>query len=373
MIISQMLCQVLRLGTTAQAAAGAQEVVLVRLRTKEGYEGVGETTAPPEIVKAIIDAPAGHGAACGLRELLLGENPIETERLWVKMRRHTQSYGRSSLALAAMSAVDVALWDLKGKHFNEPIFRLLGGRHHEQFDSYAAVPFGQDGSETQAMARRWIKSRYAGVKFSGGAFGKDEELDLELARGARAGVGDRSALMIDAGGAWDARTALKRAQSFAELRVAWLEEPLRPDDVEGYAWLRDRSPVPIAAGRSWFGREGFRPLLDRHALDVYQVGLSRCGFTDAAFIRGRVEEVGARLTNYCGPNPVSLAASVQWLSTCRDVPLIEDGVADSPMTHLVQERLLGDNCAVKVSDQPGLGINLNEDFIKENLVAESGR
>ena len=148
---------------------------------------------------------------------------------------------------------------------------------------------------------------------------------------------------------------------------------LRADDVEGYSWLRNRSPAPIAAGKSEFGREGFRPFLDRHALDVYLVGLSRCGFTDAAYLRGRVEEIRASLVNHCSPNPISLAASLHWLSTCRDAALIEDGVTDSPMSHLIQERLLADDCSVKVTDQPGLGINLNEDFIKENLVAESGR
>ena len=192
MIISQLLCQVLRLGATPQTTAGTQEVVLIRLRTKDGLEGIGETTAHPEVIKAIVDASSSHGSACGLREILLGENPLETERLWQKMCRQTQSFGRNSLALAAMSAVDVALWDLKGKHYNEPIHRLLGGRQHEQFSSYASVVFGQDGSETQAMARRWIKARYSGVKLGGGSFGQNEDLDLELVRGARARSGRKS-------------------------------------------------------------------------------------------------------------------------------------------------------------------------------------
>ena len=97
MIITQVLCQVLRLGSAPQQVPGAQEVVLVRVRAKDGLEGVGETTAHPEVVKAIIDAPAAHGSACGLREILLGETPLETERLWHKMRRQTQSFGRRSL------------------------------------------------------------------------------------------------------------------------------------------------------------------------------------------------------------------------------------------------------------------------------------
>ena len=118
-------------------------------------------------------------------------------------------------------------------------------------------------------------------------------------------------LLIDAGCVWDARTALKRAQAFAEFEPSWLEEPLREDDIEGYVWLRDRSPIPIAAGEGECGRESFRPFIDRRALDVYQVDLSRCGFTDAAYIRARVEEIG-RL----GSATTATPARSPWASVC---------------------------------------------------------
>src|SRR5260370_37241737 len=98
--------------------------------------------------------------------------------------------------------------------------------------------------------------------------GQSEALDLELVRGAREGVGSGAVLLIDAGCVWDARTALRRAQAFAEFNPEWLQEPLRPDDVEGYAWLRDRPPVPISAGRAQGGRESFPPFVARRALDV---------------------------------------------------------------------------------------------------------
>ena len=132
---------------------------------------------------------------------------------------------------------------------------------------------------------------------------------------------------------WDARTALRRAHAFADYRIEWLEEPLRQNDVDGYAWLRDRSPVPIAAGEGECGRDAFRPLIDQHALDVYQVDLSRCGFTDAAYIKNRVEEIGARLCNHCYTSPLTVAASLHWLATCRDAFLFEDCVEDLPLRH----------------------------------------
>jgi L-rhamnonate dehydratase len=374
MKIAQVICQVLRVAQVEQKTASSQDVVLVRIWTDTGLEGIGEADASPEVVKAIIDAPFSHNIACGLRQILLGEHPLETERLWQKMYRRTQYYGRSSVTICAMSAVDMALWDLKGKYFGEPIHRLLGGKQHARFKAYASILFGRDGAETRALARRWSKQGYQAVKFGWEPMGQSEALDLELVRGAREGAGDDATVLIDAGCVWDERTALRRAQAFAQFKIEWLEEPLRPDNVEGYRWLRDRSPVAIAAGEAECGRESFRPFLDRHALDVYQVDPSRCGFTEAAYIRARVEEIGGRLCNHCYTSPITVAASLHWLSTCRDAFLFEDCVDDSPMRHeLTREKMQAENGWITVPDRPGLGVTLNDEFVAKYLVAESGR
>ena len=373
MKIEQVICQVLRLEQVESKTASCQDVVLLRIRTDEGLEGIGEADASPEVIKAIIDAPFSHNVACGLRELLVGENPLDTERLWQKMYRGTMYFGRSSVTIAAMSAVDMALWDLKGKHFGEPIHRLLGGKRHDRILAYASILFGDDGPETRDIGRRWTEAGYRAVKFGWEPMGENEKLDRELVAGAREGIGDDATLLVDAGCVWDARTALDRAHAFAEHSIGWLEEPLQQSDVDGYAWLRDRSPVPIAAGEGECGRESFRPLIDRHALDVYQVDLSRNGFTDASYIRQRVEEIGARLCNHCYTSPITIAASLQWLSTCRDAFLFEDCVEDSPLRHqLTLEKMQAENGWISVPDRPGLGITLNDEFISEYLVSESG-
>src|SRR5260221_4825648 len=372
MKIEKVICQILRVRSVERKTASCQDVVLVRVRTDSGLEGIGEADASPEVVKAIVDAPFSHNIACGLRKILIGENPLETERLWQKMLRRTQYFGRTSVTIAAMSAVDMALWDLKGKQFKEPIHRLLGGKQHARIKAYASILFGRDGKETRDIAERWIAAGYQAIKFGWEPMGQSEALDIDLVRGARAGAGNATVL-IDAGCVWDTRTALQRAHAFAEFKIGWLEEPLRPDDVEGYVWLRDRSPVPIAAGEAECGRESFRPLIDRRALDIYQVDLSRCGFHDAAYIKGRVEEIGARLCNHCYTSPITVAASLHWLSTCRDAFIFEDSVDDSPMRReLTLEKVQAENGWITVPDGPGLGVTLNEDFVRKYLVCESG-
>ena len=148
---------------------------------------------------------------------------------------------------------------------------------------------------------------------------------------------------------------------------------MEQDDIDGYIWLRDRSPVPIAAGEGECGRASFRPWIDRHALDIYQVDLARNGFTDSNYVRQRVEEIGARLCNHCYKTPISVAACLHWISTCKSAFLFEDCVEDSPLRHeLTAETMQAKDGVISVPDGPGLGITLNEEFIKSHLVSESG-
>ncbi len=373
MKITEVICQLLRVPSVEAKTASSQDAVLVRIRTDDGLEGIGEADSQPEVVKAIIDAPFSHNIACGLRQLLIGENPLETERLWQKMYRRTMYFGRSSVTITAMAAIDMALWDLKGKRYGQPIHRLLGGKQHDRIKAYASILFGRDGAETKAIAERWREAGYRAIKFGWEPMGQTEALDIELVRSARDGIGDGT-LLIDAGCVWDARTALQRANSFEQYQLGWLEEPLRPDDVEGYRWLRDRSPIPIAGGEEECGREAWRPLIEARALDVYQVDLARNGFTDADYIKQRVQEIGARLCNHCYTSPVTVAASLHWLSTCRDAFLFEDCVDDSPLRHeLTHERVQAIDGWITPPDGPGLGVTLNEDFIASHLIGESGR
>jgi L-alanine-DL-glutamate epimerase-like enolase superfamily enzyme len=267
----------------------------------------------------------------------------------------------------------MALWDIQGKHYGQPIHRLLGGKQHDRILAYASILFGKNGTATADIGARWRDAGYQAVKFGWEPMGQNERLDLELVAGARRGLGDDAVLLIDAGCVWDARTALQRAEAFSQYRIGWLEEPLQPDDYDGYRWLRDRSPVPIAAGEEECGRQSFAPLIERQALDIYQVDISRNGFSDSAYIRQRVEEIGARLCNHCYTSPVTVAASLHWLGTCRDAFLFEDCVEDSPLRHqLTHEKVQAQDGYIAIPDRPGLGVTLDEDFVAHHLISESG-
>ena len=124
--------------------------------------------------------------------------------------------------------------DIKGKHFGEPIHRLLGGKRVDSVPAYASILFGRDGKETADIGRRWVEAGYRAVKFGWEPMGTSEAVDIDLVRGAREGLGSEATLLIDAGCVWDARTSLKRARAFEQFNIGWLEEPLRPEDVDGY-------------------------------------------------------------------------------------------------------------------------------------------
>ena len=373
MKITRVIAQVLRLPDMEAKTAGTQDTLLIRVQTDSGLEGVGEVDSSPEVAKSVVDAPFSHNVACGLRELLIGEDPLDTERLWDKMYGGTVYFGRRGVAITAMAGVDVALWDLKGKHFGVPVHQLLGGKRHDRIRGYASILFGKDGAETADIGRRWTSAGYTAVKFGWEPMGESEALDIELVRGAREGCGDNDVL-IDAGCVWDRFTALRRAHQFQEFGIGWLEEPLSQDDLEGYVWLRDKSPVPIAAGEGECGRQAYEPWIERRALDIYQIDLGRNGFTESAFIRRRIEDSGSKVVNHCYKTPVSVAACVHWLSTAKTAFLFEDCVEDSPLRHeLSEERFQsGKDGTIEVPDRPGLGVTLREDVVQKYLVAESG-
>ncbi len=337
---------------------------MVRVYTDEGIVGVGEVDSSPMVAKAIIEAPMSHAIARGLRLCVLGENPLDIARLWDRMYQGSIFYGRGGAAQQAISGVDMALWDIAGKVTGQPVYRLLGGGFQTHLRAYASILFGDTPQHTGEIARGLVAQGFTAAKFGWGPLGQDEATDIALVREARRGLGADAELMIDAGLCYDSNTALKRAQQFAEYRPFWLEEPLHPDDLGGYARLTERAPIRIAAGEQETTLAGFAALLDA-GIDVVQPDVARVGGPSVAIQVGRLAAQKHRLcVNHSYKTGISIAALLHFLAALPNTGWLEYCVEGSALRQtLTRQRFPVIDGRVAVPQEPGLGIELDEEVV----------
>jgi L-alanine-DL-glutamate epimerase-like enolase superfamily enzyme len=356
----------LRLPQVKEQCDSGQDALIVRVTTDAGIVGYGEVDSAPLAAKAVVEGPYSHTATTGLAHVLLGEDPFLTEYLWQKMYRANIYSGRRGIAIHAMSGIDLALWDIKGKALGMPVWKLLGGGFTRSLRPYASSLFGPTPAETGERARRFAGQGFTAVKFGWDPMGQDARTDVALVREARRGLGPEPDLMIDAGLVFDAKTAIQRARAFEEYDLFWLEEPLAPDDYEGYAKLSAASPLRIAAGEEESERRSFLQLMDVGKIDVVQVDLTRCGgFTEAMKIASLAADRGLPVVNHGFTTYLNVAASLHFLASVPNTLGLLEFVVEEGTTlrHAISEPILAVDGRVAVPEAPGLGLALNEDGI----------
>ena len=345
-----------------------QDALIVRVSTDAGITGIGEVDSAPLAVKGAIEGPFSHTTYSGLREIVIGEDPFQTEYLWHKMYRYSIYGGRRGAAFHAISGIDMALWDIKGKALGLPVWKLLGGGFHKNIRAYASSLFGATPAETAERAKRFRDRGFTAVKFGWEPMGQDEKTDIALVREARRGLGDDADLMIDAGLVWDAKTAIQRARAFAPYNIFWLEEPLMPDDYEGYRKLSEATDTRIAAGEEESGRRSFLDLMDRGKVDIIQVDLTRCGgFTEAMKIASLAQDRGIRVVNHGFTTYINVTAALHFLNSIAG-SFIAEFVVEEETTlrdQLTRQKLVAKDGMLDIPDAPGLGIDLNEEGIEK--------
>lgn len=346
-------------------SSSGQNTLLLKVYTDEGIVGIGEVDSLPRAVKAIIEAPFSHPAASGLGRLLVGMNPLDIKLINERLYQGSFYYGRRGPAVHTIGGIDMALWDIAGKYYKQPIHQLLGGAFHKKVRAYASILFGKDGSETAEIGRKWVDRGFTAVKFGWAPMGQSEQVDLDLVEGARRGVGDASDVLIDAGCCWDTMTAIRRARQFEDYNILWLEEPLAQDNLAGYQRLSSVSNIPIAAGEGEAGRFAWKDLIERGGIHIAQVDLARNGFTEAVRVADMVEDRGLRVVNHFYTTGVNLAAGLHWLSTRKSAFIFEYCVEETPLRWDVttQRMEIDSEGFVHVPEGPGLGIDLNEETI----------
>lgn len=361
----------LRLPNIEKRTDSSQDALLIKISTDAGYTGWGEVDGSPYVTKAIIDAPYSHTMVTGLKSLLIGENPLDTKRLWSKMHRATIYYGRNGAVIQAMAGIDIALWDIKGKALDKPIVDLLGGAMRDKMRVYSSNMFQYSIDDTVARARHAVDTGHTGVKFGWEPFGENEALDMRYLDALRRAIGDDVDLMLDVGHAWDAKTTLRRAERFDPFNLFWIEEPLHPDNFAGYGQVSAACTQHIAAGEQECSVNGFQRLIDEGGIDIVQIDLTRTGFTQAIEIANYAHSRGRKVCNHNFTTDINTAASLHFLCAIENALVMEYCVEPGEISRsLAKNPVRIEEGYAWLPSEPGLGVEPREEIIEKFLVRD---
>jgi len=369
---------------SSQAAFGERTSLLVRVTADSGLAGWGEcgVSMPVEHIATYIHDIVARRA--------LGRDPLSTEPLWHDLYSFSRDFGRQSTPLEAMSGLDVALWDIRGKEAGKPVHALMGGAFRDRVRSYATGLYYRGAgvkdvasalAQVREEAQRYLEMGFTAIKGKVGLLSiRDDIRRMETAREA---VGDEFLLMADANHAYNFAGARRMGEALAALKYHWFEEPLVPEDVEGCAELRRRLAIPIATGECEYTRYGFLRLLKAGAADVLQPDLSKCGGLSEG--QKILAVAGAHHTPLClhvWGSGVAIAAALQLTAIMPPLPhtcfprapendaMFEYDRNPNPLRdELLVESFRLDGEALRIPQGPGLGIEVNEEALRRFCVA----
>ncbi len=343
--------------------------LVVEVFTDSGHVGIGNAALSPYVTKAIIDR---H-----LTPLLVGQDPWDIEFLWQHMYRKTMAWGRKGLGMVAISAVDIALWDVLGKAAGQPVYRLLGGRTKRRIPVYASRLYSTPLDELAAEARRYKDAGYRAMKLRfgwgpvDGAEGMQRNLDL--VRTVREAVGSDVDVMADAYMGWSLDYAKRMLPLLEPFNLRWLEEAVIPDDLQGYAALKSYGRVPIAGGEHAFTLHEFRDLLEARALDVIQFDTNRVGgISQARKIAALAEAYQVPVVPHAGQmhNYHVVMASLN-SPIAEHFPIVDVEVGNELFWYIFDGEPKAVDGHVDLDDAtPGLGLTVNEGKLAEFQVTE---
>lgn len=357
----------------SEEAYGIKYLGIVKVTTDAGLTGYADLETQPHVARAIVDAPS-EGSVTGfhgLRSVLLGEDPFEVERLWHKMYMASVYYGRRGAAIQVISGIDIALWDIIGKSVGQPIYKL-GAGYRDKVRAYASTLFRPTPAGMEEACRGYLDQGFAAVKFGWGVFGQDPAQDVHLVEAARRALGNKVDLMVDTG--WyvhrTAKEAIQMVRSIEPFRPFFVEEPLSPEDYDGYAQLAGAVDTLIACGEQEATEWGFQTLIERGGIDVVQPDLSRCGgFTVAR----KVVHMAQLHNRLCIPHAwlsdLLTAASLHLNAFMRRSVFQEFNVTSGPLSReLCKNPIQLEEGLLRVPQGPGLGVEIDEAAINKYRV-----
>jgi len=358
--------------TGSEEASGVAYCFLMKVSTDEGIVGWSDVETEPHVAgTAISIPPSGSGAFEGLKELVIGEDPFETERLWDKVYRGSIYYGRRGVALHILSGFDIACHDIIGKATGRPIHKLLGAKYRDKVRAYASTLFRPTPADITRACETYLAKGFTAIKFGWGVFGQNRKNDIALVKAAREAVGDNVALMVDAGwlvnrSPYDAVELLRQLEPY---NIFWLEDFLHPECYDGYAKVKEAGvKTRIAAGEQECTGWGFRQLIQQGKIDVAQPDLTRCGgFTQMRKIMWEAEAAGIDICPHAWLTDLNTAAALHVNAALPRSLFLEYNVSSSPMLRdiIKNPAVMDKDGYLPVPDGPGLGVEIDEKAVQK--------
>ncbi|EJA5030408.1 mandelate racemase/muconate lactonizing enzyme family protein [Salmonella enterica] len=341
--------------------------MIVEIETDTGLIGWGECYGPAIMTEAVVR---------GVSPWLIGADPMRSDFLWENIYARLRDHGQKGLVIEGLSGIDIALWDIRGKHFSCPSHQLLGGTMRDDVQAYATGLYRRhEGNPLNYLPKEaagYVKEGFKAVKLKIG-FGVKE--DAAITEAVREAIGPDIKLMVDANHAYDAVSAIQLGRLIEPYDIAWFEEPVPPEDLVGYKAVKAALAIPVAGGECEYTRLGFRDILTQNAMDIIQPDICAAGgLSECKKIADMAWSFGVRTNPHVWGSGIGIAASLQFIamvpthtpvSLNPQQPIFELDQTEHPirMTILQNPIITHQQGRISIPQGPGLGIEINREAL----------
>ncbi len=348
-------------------------ICLVKITAEDGTYGWGEGYGPAPVLEAGIKL---------LEPVVLGANPLKNEVIWNQMYRKTLDYARRGVLVASISAIDIAIWDLKGKILGLPISTLLGGAHRTAIRPYATgLYFTNYENPEEGLveeAKSYVEQGFKAIKMK---VGLGIAKDADIVRKIRAAIGPDIQLMVDSNHAYSLREAVELATKIEPYSIGWFEEPISPEFYKQYNELRSKTTIPIAGGECEYLRFGFQQLIENKSVDILQPDIcSSGGLTEAKRIAALASANGIEMVPHTWGSAIGIHVALHFISNLETIPgrmyapeyLIEfDQTENALRKELTTPKIEMKNGMLEVPKGPGLGLDVNPEILEKYSISST--
>ncbi|MET0185609.1 MAG: mandelate racemase/muconate lactonizing enzyme family protein [Achromobacter sp.] len=340
---------------------------IVEIETADGVVGWGECYGPSQVARAYIESQYGPR--------IIGRDAFDVEVIWEDLYNRIKDYGSKGMAISALSGIDIALWDIIGKVCGKPIHKLIGGAHRTEVQSYATGLYFIDMDrlieEAVEEAQEYVAQGFTAIKMKIGL--GSPKLDIERVRAVREAIGGDVRLMVDANHCFTVPAAIKLGRELEKLDVEWFEEPISPEDLDGYVEVTRALDMAVAGGENEFTRWGFRDIVTRKAMDIVQPDVCAAGgISECRKIATLAAAHGVECVPHAWGSAIGLAATLHFLAALPDQPpsfrpmppLLEFEQCENPFRDLLTvDPIVQVRGVVQIPTAPGLGIEVKRDVL----------